>query len=99
MLAHDVGRPLHLVVRKISGDILPWLVSAFDRTTVLDTTSFMKTIRRQRAIETASGRIDWESSPTVQNAPLDKLLTHNWSVVSRSFGAVWKNATVRQAVE
>ena len=98
-LAQGVGRPLHLVVRKISGHILPELVSAFEKTTVLDTTSFIKTIHRQRAIETASRRIDWESSPTVPNAPVDELLTHNWSVVSRSFGALFGKAAVLHEAE
>ena len=98
-LAQGVGRPLHLVVRKISGDVLPGLVSTFEQMTVLDTTSFIKTIRRQRANETACGTIDWKSSPTVPNAPVDELLTHNWSVVRRSFDAVWQNATLLHAAQ
>ena len=98
-LAEGVGRPLHLVVRKIGGNVLPRLVSAFAQTTVLDTTSFMKTVRRQRAIKTESGGIKWESSPTVPNAPVDELLTHNWSVVSGSFDAVFGKATVLDAAE
>ena len=98
-LAEGVGRPLHLVVRKISGNVLPELVSAFAQTTVLDTTSFIKTVHRQRAIQTESGRIEWESSPTVPNAPVDELLTHNWSVVSRSFDVVFGKATVLLAAE
>lgn len=98
-LAEGVGRPLHLVVRKIGGNVLPRLVSAFAQTTVLDTTSFMKTVRRQRAIKTESGGIKWESSPTVPNAPVDELLTHNWSVVSGSFDAVFGKVTVLDAAE
>ena len=96
-LAQNVGRPLHLVVRKISDDVLAGLVSAFCQTTVIDTTSFMRTVYRQRAIETPSGRINWESSPTVANAPVDELLTHNWSVVSQSFDEVFGVATALQA--
>ena len=98
-LAEGVGRPLHLVVRKISGNVLPRLVSAFAQTTVLDTTSFIKTVRRQRAVETESGTIEWVSSPTVRNAPVDELLTHNWSVVSQSFDAVFGKATALHAAE
>ena len=96
-LAQNVGRPLHLVVRKISDDVLAGLVSAFCQTTVIDTTSFMRTVYRQQAIETPSGRINWESSPTVANAPVDELLTHNWSVVSQSFDEVFGMATALQA--
>lgn len=98
-LAFDVGRPLHLVVRKLSGNVLAGLVSAFAQTTVLDTTSFIKTIHRQRATEVDLGRIKWESSPTAPNTPLDELLTYNWAVVSRSFGPVFGNAIVLHAAE
>ena len=87
-LASGVGRPLHLIVRKCSGNVLGGLASAFAQTTVLDTTSFIKTVRRQRAVETESGRIEWKACPTVPNAPIDELLAHNWSVVSRSFHVV-----------
>ena len=88
-LAEGVGRPLHLVVRKTRGDVLPRLVSAFRQATVLDTASFMKAIHRQWAVETPSGRIDWEPAPTVPNATVDELLTHNWSVVRRSGNRVF----------
>ena len=98
-LAAGVGRPLHLVVRKISGNVLSGLVSAFAQTTVLDTTSFIKTVRRQRALEVGPGRLQWESSPTELDAPLDELLTHNWSAVSRSFDTVFGKTAVLHAAE
>lgn len=98
-LAEGVGRPLHLVVRAASGNVLPVLVSAFSHTTVLDTTSFIKAVHRQRAVVTDSGRIEWETSPTPPNAPVDELLAHNWSVVSRSFDPVFGKATVLHAAE
>ena len=98
-LAEGVGRPLHLVVRRTSVDVLFRLVSAFAETTVLDTTSFMKAVHRQRAVETKSGRIEWESSPTEPNAPLDELLKYNWCVVSRSFDSVFGMAAVLHAAE
>ena len=71
----------------------------FAQTTVLDTNSFVKAIKRQRAIETDSGRITWEASPTPPNAPVDELLTHNWSVVRRSFDPVFGNTAVPHAAE
>ncbi len=98
-LAKGVGRPLHLVVRKISGNVLSGLVSAFAQTTVLDTTSFIKTVRRQRALEAGRGRLQWEASPTDLDAPVDELLTHNWSAVSRSFDTVFGKPTVLHAGE
>ena len=98
-LAEGAGRPLHLVVRKIGGNVLDRLVSAFAQTTVLDTTSFIKTVRRQRALEAGPARLEWESSPTDLDEPVDELLTHNWSLVSRSFDAVFEKATVLHAAE
>ncbi|MDJ0683711.1 MAG: DUF4417 domain-containing protein [Alphaproteobacteria bacterium] len=98
-LAAEVGRPLHLVVRAANGNVLQGLVSAFAHTTVLDTNSFVKAIKRQRAIETDTGRIEWQKSPTPPNAPVDELLAHNWSVVSRSYDPVFGNAPVPQAAE
>jgi len=98
-LAYGVGRPLHLVVRKVSGNVLSGLVLAFAQTTVLDTTSFIKTVHRQRAIATESGRTRWQSWPTSPNTPLDELLAYNWAVVSRSFDPVFGKAAVLQAAE
>ena len=59
----------------------------------------MKAVHRQRAVEIKSGQIKWESSLTVPNAPIDELLTHNWSVVSRTFDPVFEKATVLHAAE
>jgi hypothetical protein len=87
--AQSVGRPLHLVVRAARGDILASLIGAFGGTTVLDTTSFIKAIHRQRAVETITGSIKWETSPTPLNAPVDDLLAHNWLLVRRSYEAVF----------
>ena len=98
-LAECVGRPLHLVVRAANGNILPGLVSAFAETTVLDTTSFIKTVHRQRAVETTLGKIDWETSPTVPNTPVDDLLEHNWSIVRRSYDSVFGIAPIMNSAE
>ena len=87
-LAESVGRPMHLVLRAANDNILSNLVSGFAQTTVLDTTSFIKTVHRQRAIETAHGKLDWKPSPTAKNAPLDDLLEHNWSLVKKGYEPV-----------
>ena len=81
------------------GDVLPRLVGAFGETTVLDTTSFIKAVHRQRAVETTTGRIKWETSLTVPNTPVDELLAHNWSVVRRSYDSVFGTAPVMNAAE
>ena len=83
-LAQGVGRPLHLVFRAAGRNVLPRLVKAFDGTTVLDTTSFMKAVKRQRAVEATNGKIGWETCRTAPDSPVDELLAHNWSLVKRS---------------
>ena len=88
-LASSVNRPLHLVVRAARRNILARLVSTFAHTTVLDTMAFIKTVHRQRAVETAVGKIGWEPSPTSPNAPLDELLKHNWQVMRRSYDSTF----------
>ena len=98
-LAHGVGRPLHLVVRAAGRNVLPRLVNAFDGTTVLDTNSLMKAVNRQRAFETPSGKIDWGTSRTAPNDPVDELLAHNWSLVRRSYDSVFDAARRRRAGE
>ena len=89
-----VGRPLHLVVRQIRSDILLQLLSVFGEMTVLDSSLFMKTVMRQRAIETTSGRINWRPFPTSSNVSIDSLLKHNWAVVRQSYDSVFREAMV-----
>lgn len=84
-LAQGVGRPLHLVVRAVGRNVLPRLVNSFGGTTVLDTNSFMKTVYRQRAVETNDGKIYWRTDGIAPTGPLDELLLHNWSFVRRSY--------------
>ena len=98
-LAKGADRPLHLVVRAASMDILPGLITVFSVITVLDTTSFMKAVYRQRGIETAVGKIEWETSLTAPNAPVDELLTHNWSLVNRSYDPVFGKTPITFAAE
>jgi hypothetical protein len=54
-LARDINRPLHLVVRG-GKNVLPDLATAFSSITLLETSVFMKTMRRQRAILRRSGK-------------------------------------------
>jgi hypothetical protein len=80
-LAMAVGRPLHLIVRG-GGKFLPTLAAAFSGITLLETSVFMKTNSRQRAVLSASGKVRWSSSPTKKAEPVDKLLVENWRVVA-----------------
>lgn len=84
-LAQNAGRPLHLVVRAAPRDAHAALATVFSRTTVLETSSFIKTVRRQRGRCVGGGRIEWQQSPTDYKEPLDELLMHNWSAVRCSY--------------
>jgi hypothetical protein len=64
-----------------SGKFLPTLAAAFFDITLLDTSVFMKTNSRQRAVISASGKVSWRSSPTKKTESVDKLLMENWQVV------------------
>jgi len=83
-LARDVARPLRLVVRG-AGEILPELRRAFARVTAIDTTAFVKTMNRQRALLGDTGTINWRKEPTAVGAPIDDLFEHNIRAVSEQF--------------
>ena len=80
-LASAIGRPLHLIVRG-SGKFLSTLAAEFFDITLLDTSVFMKTNARQRAVLSALGKVNWRSSPTKKTESVDKLLMENWQVVA-----------------
>jgi len=82
-LASGVGRPLHLIVRGGS-KVLPDLARAFSRVTFLDTSVFMKTKSRQRAVVQPSGALSWQSSPTDTTETVDRLLAENWQAFTRA---------------
>lgn len=81
-IAASAKRPLDLIVR---GGIqeLPRLTAAFNRVSVLETWSFMKTIKRKRAVATSNGNIQWRNYPTALGAPLDSLFETNQTEVRR----------------
>jgi hypothetical protein len=81
-LARSVGRPLHLSIRG-GMDLLPQLSGAFASLTLIETSSFVKTMKRQRASINAASRIVWSLDATEAGAPLDALLRHNMSVLHR----------------
>ena len=74
-IAQNVDRPLQLLVRGAS-DQFDTLRAGFRDVSLLDTTAFMKTMHRQRAVE-ANGLLTWHSDPTPKGRPLDLLLAHN----------------------
>jgi len=87
-LSLAAGRPLHLILRGGS-KLLPELITAFAEITFLETSVFMKTKSRQRAVSVSPGTVKWCASPTEINEPVDSLLTENWKVVAASYAALF----------
>jgi hypothetical protein len=75
-LASATPRPLQLVVR--GGQLhLDQLYKAFNEVVFVDTTSFLKTINRQKLVARADGKAGWQRAPTSAACPLDAMLEHN----------------------
>lgn len=81
-LARSARRPLHLIIRG-GAELLSSLNTAFANVTFLDTSVFMKTMKRQRAFYKDDGGIGWQPSPTIAGAPLDDLFAENSEIRSR----------------
>ena len=86
-LATSVGRPLHLILRGGVG-VVPTLSEAFDRLTLLDTTSFIKTMMRQKAYSKADATLAWMQYPTKNGAPIDSLLESNLQTTETWMGSL-----------
>jgi len=80
-LAQFVSRPLRLVIRGGTSE-LPRLRPHFEQISVIDTSAFVKTQRRQRAA-IVDGQLRWGPSPTRKDEPLDALLAHNVDTVAQ----------------
>lgn len=75
-LALEAGRPLDIIVR---GDpsVLPFLRQHFRSVLYLETTAFMKSMQRQKAVRVANDALSWGAAPTRPGENLDALLHHN----------------------
>lgn len=80
-LALDVGRPLHLLVRG-GRTILSDLATSFSQLTFLDTSIFLKTMKRQKALRIGNADIRWDTSLTPDGEPLDQFLEENYATVA-----------------
>lgn len=83
-IATHVDRPLQLLVRGAS-DQFDALCARFENVSILDTTAFMKTMHRQRAVEKNWG-LAWQSEQTPNGQPLDDLLAHNINAIRKALG-------------
>ncbi|MBZ9799709.1 hypothetical protein [Mesorhizobium sp. ES1-4] len=77
-LARGAGRSLDIIVR---GDpqVIPVLRQHFRRVVYIDTTAFIKTMKRQIAERSSNRRLEWISSPTVGGEDIDRLYSRNVS--------------------
>jgi hypothetical protein len=75
-IAGHAGRPLTLVVRGGS-DVLPALSASFAELVIIESSAFMKTMKRQKAVLAGNASLRWEHVPTAADAALDDLLHHN----------------------
>jgi hypothetical protein len=80
-IAKSAGRPLQLIVRGGSC-VLPILANQFADITVLDSSSFMKTMKRKRAVPVGNARMTWVDAPSQVGAALDGLYAENLKVVT-----------------
>lgn len=75
-MARNIDRPLHLVVygdSSVVGDLTP----AFASVVLIETSSFMKTIHRRRAVRLGNGDLDWPARTTAAKVDLSDLLQSN----------------------
>ena len=91
-LAGAVERPLHLVLRG-GLRVLPALAAAFSGITLLETSVFMKTTYRQRALSLGPARLTWQSSPTDASGTIDTLLAENWKAVAAFYVPLLERAS------
>lgn len=76
LLASMVRRDIQLVVRG-GYNHLQELAKVFSKVVFIDTTSFIKTVKRQRLDWYPGGKGNWRSARTPKLYPLDELLLHN----------------------
>jgi hypothetical protein len=85
-LAAGVGRPLTLVLRG-GIDVAATLARSFAHVTMIDTSSFIKTMMRKRA--SLNGRMNWLPAPTDAGVPVDDLFAENLRVVQQWIGEIF----------
>jgi Domain of unknown function (DUF4417) len=76
-IARVTQRPLDIIVR---GDprVVPPLSEYFRRVIYIETTSFLKTVNRQRAVRLSNAELDWIEDPMPKGSCLSGLYCHNF---------------------
>ena len=90
-LADRVGRPLKLIVRGGLSE-LGKLRSSYDQVTVLDTTTYMRTVNRRVAVVRENAPLAWTASPERPDVDLSAFMEHNHKAMLRFTAATRKGA-------
>lgn len=77
-LANGAGRELDIIVYG-KPDVIPILKRSFRKVIYIDTTSFMKSVKRQRAVRNSNDELVWIQAPTEVGEMIDPLFEHNLS--------------------
>ncbi|MCW0018963.1 DUF4417 domain-containing protein [Rhizobium sp. BT-226] len=85
-IAQNAGRPLDIIVRG-DPDVIAHLRCHFHNVIYIDTTAYMKTIKRQRARRSGNSKLDWVTTRTKVSSEVDEMLAHNLSEQSLSLRA------------
>jgi len=80
-LAQVVGRPIHLILRG-GLDVLSILGPQFPQLSIVETSIFIKTLKRQRATMPTPNAIAWLPAPTEKGELLDELMGLNLRTIS-----------------
>lgn len=75
-LADSAGRDLDIIIYG-KPDTIPTLRKSFRKVIYIETTSFMKSIKRQRAVRKNNDALAWASAPTKVGEVIDSLFAHN----------------------
>jgi hypothetical protein len=75
-LAAAAGRDLDIVVRG-DPEVIHFLRRHFRKVIYIETTAFMKTLKRQRAERDGNNSLRWNPNPTAAGQSLDDLFNHN----------------------
>lgn len=94
-LAKSTERPLILVLRGAT-EMVPRLSRAFDQVIVIESTAFMRAVKRQRGISTNRAPT-WHGVPTPIGTPIDDFLANNIDVMERWISSLLPDAQLRTA--
>ena len=79
-IAKSANRLLNITVRAAPIPVLQQLSREFNRVTIIESNSFIKTMKRRRGVLRPNGSVKWVRHPTERDQTLDALLNENWGI-------------------